>query len=58
MSDMTTEEHIRILEQWMKSYRPEELFDQTGRLSRSWPRWPPRGIAGWGPTRTPTAACS
>jgi xylulose-5-phosphate/fructose-6-phosphate phosphoketolase len=32
MSDMNTEEHIRILEQWMKSYRPSELFDQTGRF--------------------------
>src|SRR5271166_1008287 len=25
-------EHVRILEAWMKSYRPEELFDATGRL--------------------------
>src|SRR5689334_19415484 len=25
-------EHVRLLEQWMKSYRPEELFDQDGRL--------------------------
>ena len=25
-------EHVRILEDWMKSYRPEELFDATGRL--------------------------
>jgi xylulose-5-phosphate/fructose-6-phosphate phosphoketolase len=25
-------EHVRILEGWMKSYRPEELFDATGRL--------------------------
>jgi xylulose-5-phosphate/fructose-6-phosphate phosphoketolase len=25
-------EHIRILEDWMRSYRPEELFDETGRL--------------------------
>jgi xylulose-5-phosphate/fructose-6-phosphate phosphoketolase len=24
--------HIGILEQWMKSYRPEELFDANGRL--------------------------
>jgi xylulose-5-phosphate/fructose-6-phosphate phosphoketolase len=31
MSDMDKPEHIRILEQWMKSYRPEELFDATGR---------------------------
>src|SRR5438270_345892 len=25
-------EHIRILERWMKSYRPEELFDENGKL--------------------------
>jgi len=25
-------EHIKILENWMKSYRPEELFDGNGRL--------------------------
>src|SRR5579884_1832473 len=25
-------EHLHILEQWMRSYRPEELFDDTGRL--------------------------
>jgi len=27
-------EHVRILEQWMKSYRPAELFDDGGRLQR------------------------
>lgn len=32
MGDMDKPEHIKILEAWMKSYRPEELFDQTGRL--------------------------
>jgi len=25
-------EHIRVLEHWMKSYRPEELFDDNGTL--------------------------
>ncbi|MCA1491788.1 phosphoketolase family protein [Ensifer sp. NBAIM29] len=32
MGDMDKPEHIRILEQWMKSYRPEELFTDEGRL--------------------------
>ncbi len=32
MGDMSTEAHVRILEQWMKSYRPEELFDENGRF--------------------------
>ena len=27
--------HVRILEQWMKSYQPAELFDDTGRLRRT-----------------------
>jgi xylulose-5-phosphate/fructose-6-phosphate phosphoketolase len=30
-------EHLRILEEWMRSYRPEELFDDEGRLIPSWP---------------------
>ncbi|MBB5631985.1 xylulose-5-phosphate/fructose-6-phosphate phosphoketolase [Cryobacterium mesophilum] len=25
-----TEEHTRLLESWLRSYRPEELFDETG----------------------------
>jgi xylulose-5-phosphate/fructose-6-phosphate phosphoketolase len=25
-------EHLELLERWMKSYRPEELFDEDGRL--------------------------
>ncbi|MBS0606465.1 MAG: phosphoketolase family protein [Verrucomicrobia bacterium] len=25
-------EHIRILEEWLRSYKPEELFDQQGKL--------------------------
>jgi xylulose-5-phosphate/fructose-6-phosphate phosphoketolase len=30
-SDMT-DEHIKLLEDWMRSYRPEELFDEEGAL--------------------------
>ncbi len=32
IADMKTPEHIAQLEEWMKSYKPEELFDDTGRL--------------------------
>jgi len=32
MGNMESEAHIRILEAWMKSYKPEELFDDSGRL--------------------------
>ena len=28
----TNPEHLAILEAWMRSYRPEELFDDAGRL--------------------------
>ncbi|HEU4958586.1 MAG TPA: phosphoketolase family protein, partial [Sphingomicrobium sp.] len=27
-------EHVRILEDWLKSYRPEELFDEDGSLKK------------------------
>jgi len=32
MGDMSQPSHVKLLEKWMKSYRPEELFDRTGRL--------------------------
>jgi xylulose-5-phosphate/fructose-6-phosphate phosphoketolase len=32
MGEMDQPGHVAILEQWMRSYRPEELFDATGRL--------------------------
>jgi xylulose-5-phosphate/fructose-6-phosphate phosphoketolase len=32
MGEMDRPEHIAVLEQWMRSYRPEELFDAKGRL--------------------------
>ena len=36
-------EHVRILEQWMRSYRPEELFDDAGRLVPELADLPPKG---------------
>jgi len=36
-------EHVRILEDWMKSYRPDELFDDAGRLIPELARLPPEG---------------
>ncbi len=32
MGNMSRPGHVRILERWLKSYRPQELFDKTGRL--------------------------
>jgi xylulose-5-phosphate/fructose-6-phosphate phosphoketolase len=43
MGDMDEPEHVRILEHWMKSYRPEELFDEAGRLRRELAELPPKG---------------
>ncbi|HWU54971.1 MAG TPA: phosphoketolase family protein [Rhizomicrobium sp.] len=36
-------EHVRILEQWMKSYRPEELFDAAGHLRTELAELHPQG---------------
>jgi xylulose-5-phosphate/fructose-6-phosphate phosphoketolase len=36
-------DHVRILERWMKSYRPEELFDERGRLREELAALAPRG---------------
>jgi xylulose-5-phosphate/fructose-6-phosphate phosphoketolase len=36
-------EHLRILENWLRSYRPEELFDERGRLIPELADLPPRG---------------
>ena len=43
MGDMDKPEHIRILESWMKSYRPEELFDKDGRLMPELAELAPKG---------------
>src|SRR5262249_51808245 len=32
MGDMDRPGHVKQLEKWLKSYRPQELFDKTGRL--------------------------
>jgi xylulose-5-phosphate/fructose-6-phosphate phosphoketolase len=36
-------EHLGILEDWMRSYRPEELFDESGGLVEELAQLPPRG---------------
>jgi len=32
MGDMSHPGHVKLLEDWMRSYRPQELFDPSGRL--------------------------
>jgi len=39
----TNPDHLRILEEWMKSYRAEELFDQSGRLIPELAQLAPKG---------------
>src|ERR1700680_5114360 len=37
-------EHLKILEDWMRSYRPEELFDGSGRIVQQLADLAPKGI--------------
>jgi xylulose-5-phosphate/fructose-6-phosphate phosphoketolase len=36
-------EHLALLEEWLRSYRPEELFDEDGRLVPELAELPPTG---------------
>lgn len=38
----TNPQHIKLLEEWMKSYRPEELFDTNGKLIQELAELAPR----------------
>lgn len=35
--------HLKLLEEWLKSYQPEELFDETGNLTEELRALAPRG---------------
>jgi xylulose-5-phosphate/fructose-6-phosphate phosphoketolase len=43
MGDMSKPGHIKILEGWMKSYKPEELFDTNGKLKPELAELAPKG---------------
>jgi len=43
MGDMDKPGHVTLLEQWMKSYRPTELFDTTGKLQPELAALAPQG---------------
>ncbi len=50
--------HLKLLEQWLRSYRPEKLFDETRRARcRSCRRSRPQARGAWAPTRMPMAVC-
>ena len=36
-------EHLKILEEWMRSYKPEELFDESGKLIAELAELAPKG---------------
>jgi len=36
-------EHLQLLENWMRGYKPEELFDQTGKLRAEFKEIAPAG---------------
>jgi len=44
MGDMSRPGHVEILETWMRSYRPQELFDADGRLRAELAELAPRGL--------------
>ena len=48
-------EHLEQLESWMRSYKPEELFDERGRLLPELAELRRRATDGWGPIPTPMA---
>ena len=56
--DMSQPHHLQLLESWLRSYKPEELFTDEGKLRPELQALAPLGTAGWGPTPTPTAASS
>lgn len=43
MGDMDKEGHVEILNKWMQSYRPEELFDDRGKLKAELAALAPEG---------------
>ena len=43
VTDLEKPEHLKILEQWMRSYRAEELFDQNGKLTPELAALAPKG---------------
>ena len=43
MGDMSHPGHVKILEEWLQSYRPQELFDQAGKLRSEFADLAPKG---------------
>ena len=43
IADMKTDAHVALLEEWLQSYRPEELFDEKGTLKAEIAALAPQG---------------
>ena len=43
MGDMSHPGHVKILQKWLKSYRPQELFDPAGKLRAELAELAPKG---------------
>ena len=43
ISDFKTPEHLKQLEDWLRSYRPQELFDERGKLREEFAALAPTG---------------
>ena len=43
IADMSKPGHVKLLEDWMRSYRPEELFDENGKLTPELAELAPKG---------------
>ena len=48
--DMSKPEHLKVVEKWLKSYKPEELFDKNGRLIPELEELAPKGDKRMGAT--------
>ena len=55
--DMSKPEHLDQLKEWMLSYKPEELFDENGRLVPEIAALAPEGNHRMVLTHTQTAVC-
>jgi len=58
MGDMDKPEHLKILEDWMKSYRAEELFDAGGKLRPELADLAPQGDRRMGANPHANGGCS
>jgi xylulose-5-phosphate/fructose-6-phosphate phosphoketolase len=54
---VTNPAHLKMVEAWMRSYKPEELFDESGRLIAELKEMAPAGRGGSRRIRMRMAGC-